>query len=387
MKTALFSSLAALLLVTLSSGCAASSTDAGGDDKNEGDQTSKGDETNKGGDTNKDTPPANPTPDKPADPAPAPAAAIATAKLKDNVAAFVATNDALFTSSTTTRDVERSAPDATAPATLSILKGATQLAVDPTAANRVFALLDKGSLSTLVSVNAADGADLRNLANWSISNGTPTTLAINEGRVYFVATRSGRPADSMIVSTSTLSSAGNATFRVEELVEAKSINPAFTKERLFAVDYFRQSAVRVSLVDTSLSVDIIQQQVPTVAGGITTDGADVYTRTNKGIVKVAVGSGANSEPIVVVPSGTCSIFDPASGAMSNLEDALVIDGTNLYTACRNGTNVEIRAYNAKDGALVKTVATAPWNSSLTHLRITSTAAYWLSRNELWRAAK
>jgi hypothetical protein len=151
--------------------------------------------------------------------------------------------------------------------------------------------------------------------------------------------------------------------------------------------------VRVSTVDTAASVDVIQDALPIYAGGIATDGKDVYTRTSKGIAKVAIGSGANSEPIVVVPSVTCSIFDPADGSESLLDDALVVDGATIYTACRAGANVEVRAY-AMDGKLVKVVATAPYTGGLTHLRVTSTAAYWLSRasatsmdDELWRAAK
>ena len=182
-------------------------------------------------------------------------------------------------------------------------------------------------------------------------------------------------------------------WRIEEYVDAQNLAPAFTADRLFAVDYYRQSAVRVSTVDTSQSVDVIQDTLPLTAGGIATDGKDVYTRTTKGIVKVAIGSGANSEPVVVVPSATCSIFDPADGSESVLDDALVVDGTTLYTACRAGANVEIRAY-ATAGTLAKVVATAPYAGGVSHLRVTSTAAYWLAKpsagslaSELWRAAK
>ena len=58
--------------------------------------------------------------------------------------------------------------------------------------------------------------------------------------------------------------------------------------------------------------------------------------------------------------------------------ALVVDGTTLYTACRAGANVEIRAY-ATAGTLAKVVATAPYAGGVSHLRVTSTAAYWLAK--------
>jgi hypothetical protein len=338
-------------------------------------------------------PPAAKTPppsDAPPATQPPPGPSIATAKIHAGpVRHFAVGDDALWIATDTM--VERTALDGTGAAPVPSLAAATALATDGT---RVYALLDKGSLYELFSVKS-DGTEGAHHSNWSWTNGDPTALTVNAGRVYFAASLPSRPADSKIVSATAAAplGGGNVPFQLEEYVDAKTIAPVFTKDRLFAVDYFRQSAVRVSIADASASVDVIQDEVPMAAGGIATDGTDVYTRTSKGIVKVAIGSGANSEPIVVVPSATCSIFDPADGAESVLEDALVIDGGTIYTACRAGANVEVRAYDAM-GKLVKTVAASPYNGGLTHLRITPTAAYWMAKSsptseasDLWRAAK
>jgi hypothetical protein len=241
----------------------------------------------------------------------------------------------------------------------------------------------------------SDGTDGRRHLGWSFNNGDPGALAVNGGRVYFAASNPARPAQSMLVSLAAAPPAtgASAPWVVEEYVDAKNLAPAFGTGRLFTLDHYRQSAVRVSTADTTASVDVIKTALPATAAGIATDGKDVFTRTAKGIVKVAIGSGANSEPIVVVPSAACSIFDPGDGSESILDDALVVDGTTLYTACRAGVNVEVRAYGL-DGKLVKIVHAAPYTGGLTHLRVTATAAYWLSRtsttsldDELWRAAK
>jgi len=343
--------------------------------------------------------PAAPPPSD-APPAAAPAAAappaapalpaIATAKIHAApVWAYAVAGETVFV--TTDTAVERTAADGTAVTPLPGLDNAMSLATDGT---RIYAMLDQGSTAELYSAKT-DGTDSVHHLSWNWGYGDPGALALNGSRVYFSATDSSQRSESMLVSIASAPPAnayGNQ-WRIEEYVDAQNLAPAFTADRLFAVDYYRQSAVRVSTVDTSQSVDVIQDTLPLTAGGIATDGKDVYTRTTKGIVKVAIGSGANSEPVVVVPSATCSIFDPADGSESVLDDALVVDGTTLYTACRAGANVEIRAY-ATAGTLAKVVATAPYAGGVSHLRVTSTAAYWLAKpsagslaSELWRAAK
>jgi hypothetical protein len=333
-------------------------------------------------------PPETPAP-APATAPPVAAPAIPTAKIHAApVWHYAVANDAIWVA--TANAVERTAADGTMPTPIPALAEATALTTDGT---RVYALLDKGWSAEVFSTKS-DGTDGLHHLSWSYNYGDPGVIAVNGGRIFFSASNPSRPDQSMLVSIASGPPAGgNAQWRVEEYLEAQNLAPAFATDRLFAVDYYRQSAVRVSTVDTSESVDVIQQAMPRTAAGIATDGKDVFTRTAKGIVKVAIGSGANSEPIVVVPSGTCSIFDPADGSESLLDDALVVDGTSIYTACRAGTNVEVRAY-ATDGKLVKTVATVPYTGGLTHLRVTSTAAYWLARtsivsmdSELWRAAK
>jgi hypothetical protein len=323
-------------------------------------------------------------------PAPPATPVIATAKIHASpVWHYAVANDAVWVATGTA--VERTAPDGTAVAPVPALADATSLATDGT---RIYAVLDKGTKAELVSAKT-DGSDGAHHLDWSFAYGEPGALALHAGRAYFSATNVARPAQSMIVSLPAAAPAGggNTPWVIEEYVDALSTSPAFTTDRFFAVDFYRQSAVRVSTADTSQSVDVIQQELPFHAGGIATDGKDVFTRTTQGIVKVAIGSGANSEPTVVVPSATCSIFDPADGSESILEDALAVDGTTLYTACRAGANVEIRAY-ATTGTLTKVVATAPYTGGVSHLRVTSTAAYWLTRtsamsidSELWRAAK
>jgi hypothetical protein len=339
-------------------------------------------------------PPSDATP-PPAAPATAPPAAphlpaIATAKIHAApVWGYAVASDMVFV--TTDTAVERTAADGTAVTPLPGLANAMSLATDGT---RLYALLDQGSTAELFSAKT-DGSDSVHHLSWNWGYGEPGALALSGGRLYFSATDSSQRSNSMLVSVASAApaSAYDNPWRIEEYVDAQNLVPAFTADRLFAVDYYRQSAVRVSTVDASQSVDVIQDSLPSTAGGIATDGKDVYTRTTKGIVKVAIGSGANSEPIVVVPSAVCSIVDPANGSESTLDDALVIDGTTIYTACRAGANVEIRAY-ATTGTLAKVVATAPYAAGVSHLRVTATAAYWLARpsadsyaNELWRAAK
>jgi hypothetical protein len=301
------------------------------------------------------------------------------------VADFVVSNDALWVATGTT--VERAALDGTAATQVSPLASATAIATDGT---RIYGLLAQGSRAQLFSVKP-DGSDGVSHSDWDSEIGDPTTLALNAGRVY-MTTKARQAENSKIVSTKAAVGAADG-WRTEEFTDSWFVPPAFTTDRLFAVDYSRQAAIRVSLNDGNPSVDIVRSDVPDVAGGIATDGTDVFTRTRQGIVKVGVGSDGNGEPTVVIPSSACPIADPGTGQDSLLEDDLVVDSTTIYTACRAGTNVEVRAYS-KTGALTKTIATTPFNGGLSHLRVTSTAVYWLSQvnadsqqNELWRAGK
>lgn len=337
--------------------------------------------------------PAAPVTPAPVTPAPAPAPvlpAITTAKVHAApVWTYAVSNDAIFVATDTT--VERSAADGTAIAEIPSLAAAFSLATDGT---RVYAFLD-GNSAELYSMKT-DGTDGVHHLDWSWNNGDPGALSVFGGRVYFTATRSDKRSQSSIMSVSAAPplGGGSVSTTFEDYADAQSLAPAFTTDRLFTVDYYRGSAAtRLMLADTSKSVDVVHADVPATSAGIATDGVDVYTRTAAGIVKVAIGSGQGSAPIVVVPSATCSVFDPADGSASALDDALVIDGTNIYTACRAGANVEVRAY-AKVGTLAKVVATAPYNGGLSHVRVTSTAVYWMSKtsatssdDELWRAAK
>ena len=381
-----------LMLAAYAMGCASPAAPAG--DPNQSDPNIVGDDNR--APTTPSSPPVSDAPPAAAPPAaPPPAAphapAIATAKIHAApVWAYAVSNDAVFVATDST--VERTAPDGTAVMTLPGLTTAMSLATDGT---RLYAMLDQGSSADLYSTKT-DGSDNIHHLSWNWGYGDPGALAVNGGRIYFSATDSSQRSNSMLVSIAAPAPASpyDNPWRIEEYVDAQNLAPAFTTDRLFAIDYYRQSAVRVSTVDASQSVDVIEDTLPTSAAGIATDGKDVYTRTTKGIVKVAIGSGENTAPIVVVPSATCSIFDPADGSESMLDDALVVDGATIYTACRAGANVEIRAY-ATTGTLTKVVATAPYVGGVSHLRITSTAAYWLSAtsagaqssSELWRAAK
>ena len=246
--------------------------------------------------------------------------------------AYAVSNDAVFVATDNT--VERAAPDGTAVMTLPGLTTAMSLATDGA---RLYALLDQGSSAELYSTKP-DGSDNVHHLSWNWGYGEPGALAVNGGRVYFSATDSSQRSNSMLVSIASPAPASpyDNPWRIEEYVDAQNLAPAFTADRLFAVDYYRQSAVRVSTVDASQSVDVIEDTLPTSAAGISTDGKDVYTRTTKGIVRVAIGSGANTDPIVVVPSATCSILIPADGSESMLDDVLVVDGATIYTACRAG---------------------------------------------------
>jgi hypothetical protein len=314
---------------------------------------------------------------------------VAMGKIREApVRSYAVTNDALFVATGTA--VERTTLDGATPTPFASLAGSISLASDGL---RVFGLIDRGfSVLELTSVQATDGMGLAVHAGWDRNQGEPMALALSEGRLI-LTTRRANPRDSIIVSMTTSAINGNTPWRIEERVESQFVTPAFTAGRLFAVDYFRQSAVRVSLVDSSESVDVIMDELPTSAGGIATDGLDVYTRTARGIVKVPVGASSNTLPTVVIPSATCSIFDPGTGAVSVLEDDLAVDATTIYTACRAGANIEIRAYG-KDGTLVKVVGTTPYTGGVTNLRVGTTSVYWLSRsptltasNELWRAGK
>ncbi|MDB5219638.1 MAG: hypothetical protein JWO86_7565 [Myxococcaceae bacterium] len=391
MKTSsLLPALLPLALAAFAMGCA--SQPAPATDASMGNPTVQPDDT-----ANTPSTPGTPSPSEA--PAAAPAAApadgphapaITTAKIHAApVWTYAVANDAVFVA--TDVSVERTAADGSAVTKLPGLDHAMSLATDGT---RIYGLLDQGASAELFSAKP-DGSDSVHHLSWNWGYGEPGALAVHDNRVYFSASNWSQRSNSMLVSvaSATPASAYDNPWRIEEYVDAQNVAPAFTADRLFAVDYYRQSAVRVSIVDASQSVDVIQDAVPVTAGGIATDGKDVFTRTSAGIVKVAIGSGANSAPIVVVPSAACSIFDPADGSESMLDDALVVDGTTIYTACRAGANVEIRAYGMT-GTLAKTVATVPYAGGVSHLRVNATAAYWLSKpsadslaSELWRSAK
>jgi hypothetical protein len=321
-----------------------------------------------------------PAADKPALPAGAPA------KIRDGVRAYVASSDALWIATDNT--VEKMAPDGAGPVPLGAFGATSLLALSDA---RVFGVVDKGTFYEIFSTKP-DGTEGTHHLNWLKSNGEPTGIVINDGRIYFSAAVADTTQSKILSANATPPLSGNALYRTEELVDAKSVLPVFTDGHLFAVDHVRQSAVRVSLTDASESVDFIQDDVPMTAGGIALQGTDIYTRTAKGIVRAPTTAAANSTVNVVVPSTACPVFDEATGAASVLDDALVVDGTTLYAACRAGANAEVRAFAVADGKLLKTVATVPYGSGLSHLRVTSSAAYWLSRptsttTELWRAAK
>jgi len=342
-----------------------------------------------------DTTPATPAPST--DPAPAPTTdpapttpAIATAKVHAApVWSYALTADAIWVA--TGAAVEKTGLDGTTPAPVPSLAKAYVLGTDGT---RIYGLIDKGSSGELYSLKA-DGTEGARHFNWNWNNGTPASLNVNASRLYFGVARFDKPSQSFIGSAPAVPpiGGGSASWNLEEYVDAGTIPPAFNGDRLFAVDYHRQSTVRVSTTDQSKSVDIIRQSLPLASGGLAIDATDIYTRTTKGIVKVPVGAGASTEPTVVVPSSACPLFDPADGSESVLEDTVAIDGTTLYVACRAGANVEIRSYQT-NGTLVKAVATTPYTGGVTHLKVTATAVYWQSRvaatssdDELWRAGK
>jgi hypothetical protein len=338
-----------------------------------------------------DPPPAAaaPPPAAPAagDPAP-PAAAVATAKIHDaTVKAYTVTADAVWIA-TSAGVVQKTALDGTSPTPQASLAGAAALATDGT---RVYALLDHIDSDDLVSVKG-DGTDLKQHASWTKLDGDPTSLSVHDGRVYLTVSNELQSGISSISATAALGDA--SSWRLDDSSDSGEVPPAFgAAGTLFTVDYVRQSALRVATGDFPTSIDMIDDEFPRGAGGVATDGTDVYTRTSKGIVKVAVGSGANTQPIVVIPSATCSIFDPGDGTTSNVEDTLAIDGSTIYVACRAAANVEVRTYG-KDGKLGKVVGAVPYAGGLTHLRVAQSAVYWLSTptalagdHELWRGAK
>jgi hypothetical protein len=335
-------------------------------------------------------PPAAPAPPA-ATPAPVAVPAIATAKVHP-APIFSYAIDETYLWVATDVAVERNAPDGTNVQPVPDLAAGFTLASDGA---RIYAFLDNGDSAELYSMKN-DGTDGQHHFNWSFNNGSPSALTVHAGRTYFTSTRSDHSSQSAIVSASAVPAGdgSNLQTQVEDYVDAQATPPAFGTDRLFSVDYYRQSAaMRVTLGDSSKSIDVIHAEVPSTAAGIAMNATDVYTRTAQGIVKVAIGSGDGTDPVVVVPSVTCSIFDPADGSESVLDDALVLDGTSIYTACRNGANVEVRAYDL-NGALLKVVAAAPYTGGLSHVRVTSTAVYWLNKvdatsgdDELWRAAK
>src|SRR5262249_42687402 len=139
--------------------------------------------------------------------------------------------------------------------------------------------------------------------------------------------------ESVVASISTSSQADDGTsWEIHSLIDTGAVPPAFGAGTFFAVDYSRPAVLRVPFGDPSTTdspVDVIDDELPRGAGGIATDAVDVFTRSAQGIVKVPVGSGSATPPVVVVPSAKCSIVDPADGTTSNLEDTLAIDGSTL----------------------------------------------------------
>ena len=311
--------------------------------------------------------------------------AVTTAKLRDGVRSFVVSNDALYVA--TDKTVEKSAPNGAGATPLGAFGATIDLALTDA---RIFGLVDKGTFYEVFSTKL-DGTEGTHHLNWLKSSGEPGNVAIHDGRIYFTSTTSDAAQNRILSASATPPASGNALYRTEELVDAKSVLPLFAGGSLFAVDHVRQSAVRVSLTDASESVDFIKDAVPMTAGGIALQGTDIFTRTAKGIVRAPSNAAANTTATVVVPATACPVFDEATGVASTLDDALVIDGATIYAACRAGANAEIRAF-ALDGKLTKTVATVPYGAGLRHLRVTGAAAYWLTRptattTELWRAAK
>jgi hypothetical protein len=328
----------------------------------------------------------------PAAPAPAPAAVIPMAKVHaGNVWDYAVTDANVWIATDTV--VERAAPDGTGAAPIPSLSAVNALATDGT---RVYAIVDKGSSTYEIRSVKADGTDdVKHLSWSSYYNGVPTTLAVNGARVFFTATKPENPSASMIVSIAAAPplGGGSVPWTREEFVDSQFITPVFTADRLFTVDYHRQSAVRVSIVDATASVDFIREALPTAAAGIATNATDVFTRTAKGIAKAAVNASGDAATTVIVPSTACSVVDPGNGSASVLEDTLVADGATLYAACRAGANVEIRAYDV-NGTQQKVVATTPYTGALTRLRLTKQAIYWVARgaaadtaDELWRAGR
>jgi hypothetical protein len=343
------------------------------------------------GDKSKDnSPPASnsPPPAAASGAAPAaPGAPIAAAKIQSTVKDFAVTADALWFATDTA--VQKAGLDGTNPAPQAFLAGSVALATDGT---RVYGMVDHGDEDDLVSLKG-DGTDPKTHAQWNKADGDATTLSVHDGRVYLTTTQFLDPTQSEIASVPAIALLGDFTqWRLDELAESGVIPPAFGTGTLFAVDYSRAAALRVAIGDSSSAVDIIDADLPRGAGGISTDGTDVYTRTGAGVVKVPVGAAVATQPTVVVPSSACSIFDPGDGSTSNVEDALAVDATSIYVACRAAGNVEVRAYT-KDGKTSKVVGAVPYNGGLNHLRVSDKAVYWLTAPagsltfDLWRGGK
>lgn len=336
--------------------------------------------------------PLDPSSPSPSPAQPSPAVTIPMAKVHaGNVWDFAVTDANVFVATDTV--VERAGPDGTGSAPIPSLSNVNALATDGA---RVYAVVDRGSSSYEIRSAKTDGTeDVKHLSWSSYYDGVPTTLAVHGTRLYFTTAKTGNPSASMIVSIASAPplGGGSVPWTREEFVDSQFVPPTFTADRLFAVDYHRQSAVRVSIVDATASVDLVKDALPRASSGIATNATDVFTRTTKGIAKLAVAAAAGVQPAVIVASSACSVVDPSDGSTSVLEDTLVADGGTLYAACRAGANVEIRAYDA-NGAQQKVVATTPYTGALTRLRLTKQAVYWVQRSpaadqgdELWRSGR
>jgi hypothetical protein len=323
--------------------------------------------------------------------APPAGAAVAAAKIHDApVLQYVATKDALFLATDT--QVLKTGLDGAAPTPQPALAGASLLATDGT---RVYALLDKGDVADLVSVKA-DGTDPKQHAEWSKVDGEPASLSVQGGLVFLGVTSGIESSQTGVSSIAATAVLGDGTpWQLRDGADAQALPPAFDPTHLFTVDYARDAIVREPLAanDFSPPVDVLIDEFPTSAGGLASDATDVYTRTNAGIVKFAVGSGEATAPVVVVPAATCPILDPGTGVPSSVVDMLAIDGTTIYTACRAAGNVEIRSYG-KDGKQIKVVGALPFAGGVSHLRVGTSAVYWLNvpaagstSAELWRGPK
>ena len=339
------------------------------------------------------------TADKKDDASPVPAArapaaqapALPSSKIQDGITSFAVSKDGATLFVTTGATTLKLAPDGTAPVEIPELKTATVVAID---GSRVYGLLPKKKTSFLFFTSkffdltsaSITGGNAQHHADLSEDN--PKTMTVSLGRVYVSTEDSGH----IFSTAAALPTDGKkGSFQKELDVDTGSVAPVFVGDKLFAAS--DRAVTRFSLADRS-KVVVFSGEIPSRAGGIAVDGTNVYTRTAAGIVSVPVGAAANTTPAVVVPAATCTVADPADEAGSALEDTLAVDTGTIYTACRNGANVEIRAYAVSGGTLTKTVATQPYTGNLSRLQVTAQAVYWQQNKdttgtaqELWRAGR